>query len=121
LAESHAAVDDEGEDGLGDHRKTPHWRASPPHAHTRLSTPAHLEELRTALLRPAPQEDGWNSRRVAAWLSARVGRGVSQDAALSSLHLLDFTPQTPRPRHTKAASPEERATGKQSWKPREGR
>jgi transposase len=109
---------DEGEDGLVDHRKTPHWRASHPHPHTLLSTPAQLEELRTALLGPAPQEDVWNSRTVAVWLSARLGRRVSQDAALRYLHLLDFTPQAPRPRHTKAATPEERAAWKKSWRPR---
>ena len=105
-----------GEDGLLDHRKAPHWHAS--HPHTRLPTELDREEVRAALLGPAPQGDVWNSRTVAAWLSARVGRRVSQDTALHYLHLLDFTPQAPRPRHTKAASQEERAAGTTSWKPR---
>src|SRR5262245_48956664 len=109
---------EEGAAALVDHRKAPHWRARRPHPHTLLSTPEQLEELRQALRGPAPQDDVWNSRTVAAWLSARLGRPVSQDAALRYLHLLDFTPQAPRPRHTKAASPEERAAWKKSWRPR---
>jgi transposase len=109
---------EEGAAALVDHRKTPHWRARHPHPQTLLSTPQDLEELRAALLGPAPHNDVWNSRTVAVWLSARVGRPVSQDAALHYLHLLDFTPQAPRPRHTKAASPEERAAFKKTWKPR---
>jgi transposase len=109
---------EEGAGGLVDHRKAPHWRARRPHPQTLLSTPEELEELRAALLGPAPQDDVWNSRTVAVWLSARVGRPVSQDAALRYLHLLDFTPQAPRPRHTKAASPEERTAFKKTWKPR---
>jgi transposase len=115
---------EEGAGGLVDHRKAPHGRERRPHPHTLLSTPAELdeleelEELRQALLGRAPQEDVWNIRTVAAWLSARAGRPVSQDAALRSLHLLDFTPQAPRPRHSKAASPEERTAFKNTWKPR---
>jgi transposase len=83
-----------------------------------LATPKQLDELRQALLGPAPQGDVWNSRTVAAWLSTRTGRPVSQDAALRYLHLLDFTPQAPRPRHVKAASPEERTAFKKSGRPR---
>src|SRR5262249_29524368 len=101
------------------HRKAPHWRPGPhPHARTLLSTPQQLDELRQALLGPAPQGDVWNSRTVAAWLSARAGRPVSEDAALHYLHLLNFTAQAPRPRHAKAASPEERAAFKKTWRPR---
>jgi transposase len=108
---------EEGAAGLVDHRKAPHWG---PHPQPRalLTTPDQLEELRSVLSGPAPQGDVWNSRTVAAWLSARAGRPVSQDAALHYLHLLNFTPQAPRPRHSKAASPEQRAAFKKSWRPR---
>jgi transposase len=104
---------DEGADGLVNHR-----RVSRPSPLALLSTPEQLEELRQALAGPAPQNDVWNSRTVAAWLSVRVGRRVSAHAALRYLHRLDFTPQAPRPRHVKAASPEERAAWKKSWRPR---
>ncbi len=109
---------EEGEAALVDHRKAAHWHPPRPHPRTLLTTPAQLDELRQTLLGPAPQGDVWNSRTVAVWLSARAGRPVSQDAALHYLHVLDFTPQAPRPRHTKAASPEERAAFKKTWRPR---
>jgi transposase len=104
---------DEGEEGLVNHRKRS--RKSPL---ALLATPEQLDELRMALAGPAPQGDVWNSRTVAAWLSARAGRPVSAHAALHYLHLLNCTPQAPRPRHAKAASPEERAAFKKSWRPR---
>ena len=104
---------DEGEEGLVNHRKR-----SRPSPHALLATPVHRDELRAALAGPAPQGDVWNSRTVAAWLSGRAGRPVSAHAALHYLHLLDFTPQAPRPRHTKTASAEERAACKKSWRPR---
>jgi transposase len=104
---------DEGEEGLVNHRKR-----SRPSPHALLATPQQLDELRAALVGPAPQGDVWNSRTVAVWLSARAGRPVSTHAALHYLHRLNFTPQAPRPRHTKAARPEERATFKKTWRPR---
>lgn len=100
---------DEGEEGLVNHRKR-----SRPNPHALLSTPEHLGELRAALAGPAPHGDVWNSRTVAAWLSSRAGRAVSTDAALAYLHKLDWTPQTPRPRHVKAADPAEREAFKKS-------
>jgi transposase len=104
---------DEGEEGLLNHRKR-----SRPSPLALLSTSEHLEELRAALLGPAPQDDVWNSRTVAAWLSAWAGRRVSAHAAVHYLRLLDFTPHAPRPRHLKAATPEERAPFKKTWRPR---
>src|SRR5215471_1948292 len=62
---------DEGEEGLVNHRK-----CSRPSPHALLATPDDLAELRTALAGPAPQGDVWNSRTVAVWLSARAGRPV---------------------------------------------
>ena len=109
---------EEGEDGLVNHRTRAHRPARRPDPRTLLPTEEDREEWRAALGGPAPQEEVWNSRTVAAWLSARAGRRVSAHAALHYLRLLDFTPQAPRPRHTKAATPEERAAWKKSWKPR---
>ena len=100
---------DEGEEGLLNHRKRSH-----PSPHALLATAQQLDELRTALAGPAPHADVWNSRTVAAWLSARAGRTVSRRTALTYLHKVDFTSQAPRPRHVKAAGPEERAAFKKS-------
>src|SRR5262249_54619256 len=109
---------EEGEDGLLNHRRRAHRPARRPDPRTLLPTEADREEWRQALVGPAPQNDVWNSRTVAAWLSTRAGRRVSAQAAVHYLRLLDFTPQAPRPRHTKAATPEERATWKKTWRPR---
>ena len=109
---------DEGADGLVNHRRRAHRPARRPDPRTLLPTPQDREALRAALLGAAPQEDVWNSRTVAAWLSARAGRRVSAHTAVHYLRLLDFTPQAPRPRHTKAAGSEERAAWKKSWRPR---
>src|SRR5262245_45277734 len=115
---------EEGEDGLVNHRTRAHRPARRPDPRTLLPTDEDREEWRAALGGPAPQgaggksrgpatEEGvWDGRTVAAWRSARAGRRVSAQAALHYLRLLDFTPQAPRPRHTKAATPEERAAGK---------
>lgn len=89
---------DEGEEALVNHRKR-----SRPSPQALLATAADLDELRRAVSGPAPHGDGWNSRTVAGWLSARAGRPVSTDAALAYLHKRTWTPQTPRPRHVKAA------------------
>lgn len=92
---------DAGAEGLVNHRR--HSRPNP-HA---LLTDANggLAALRTALAGPAPHSDVWNSRTVAAWLSARAGQGrrVSPQTAWSYLRQLGWTSQVPRPRHVKAA------------------
>jgi transposase len=74
-----------------------------------LSETTGLAALRAALAGPAPQGDVWNSRTVAAWLSAWLGRRVSAQTAWTYLRKLNWTPQAPRPRHVRAASAEERA------------
>ncbi len=100
---------DAGEEGLVNHRTR-----SRPSPHALVATADELDELRRALASPAPHGAVWNRRTVAAWRSARAGRPVSTHAALHYLHLLKCTPQAPRPRHTKAASPEERAAFKKA-------
>lgn len=75
-----------------------------------LSETTGLADLRAALAGPAPQGDVWNSRTVAVWLSAWLGRPVSAQTAWVYLRQLGWTPQAPRPRHVRAASAEERAT-----------
>lgn len=88
----------EGAEALRDHR-----RQSRPSPQALLAGPAELEELRTALGSPAPRGDVWNSRTVAAWLSARAGRLVSVNTAWRYLRAIGWTSQTPRPRHVQAA------------------
>ena len=92
----------EGADALVDqrHRARGHRPALLPH-------PEGIAALRAALAGPAPQGDIWNSRTVAAWLSARVGRPVSAATGWSYLRQLGWTPQAPRPRHVRAATADE--------------
>ncbi len=104
---------DEGEEGLVNHRKR-----SRPSPHALLATAEQLNELRSALAGPAPKGDVWNSRTVAAWLSARAGRAVSIPTAWAYLRKLDWTSQVPRPRHVKAANAAEQAAFKKTWRAR---
>ena len=91
-----------------------HRHQSRPSPHALLAAPSGLDELRLALAGPAPQGDVWNSRTVAVWLSARAGRRVSTQTALTYLHQIGWTPQTPRPRHVHAADAVEQEAFKKS-------
>ncbi len=93
-----------GAEALRDQRHVTHAHRPP-----LLDDPTGLDALRAALAGPAPQGDVWNSRTVAVWLSAWLGRRVSQQTAWTYLRKLGWTPQAPRPRHVRAATAEERA------------
>lgn len=100
----------EGAEALRNHR-----HQSRPSPQALLSDPEGLADLRAALAGPAPQHDVWNSRTVATWLSARAGRSVSEQTALTYLHRVGWTPQTPqtpRPRHIHAAEAADQETFK---------
>jgi transposase len=58
--------------------------------------------LRAALAGPAPHGDLWTCRTVAAWMSAALGRPVSEQRGWEWMRRLGFTPQQPRPRATRA-------------------
>ncbi len=79
------------------------------------------EELRQALAGPAPEDDRWSGRTVAAWMSARLGRPVARERGWISLQRLKPTPRhgVPRPRHA-LADPEEPAACKKPPPAREG-
>lgn len=103
---------DEGEEGLVNHRKQSH---PSPFA---LLAPHEFNALRTALDEPAPQGDVWNSRTVAAWLSQRAGRPVSVHTAWTYLRKIGWTSQVPRPRHVKAADAAAQDAFKKTWQAR---
>ena len=63
---------------------------------------AQQERLRAALAGPAPNGDLWTCRSVAAWMSAALGRAVSEQRGWEWMRRLGFTPQRPRPRETRA-------------------
>ncbi len=85
-----------------------------------------LDDAGLAALDAALQEDPadggvWSGRQVAAWMSDYLGREVSPKRGLDYLHRLNYSRQQPRPRHAKAASPEEQAQFKKKllrqWRP----
>src|SRR3954468_14197706 len=67
--------------------------------------------------RPAPPANGglWTGPKVATWMAARLGREVRPQRGWDYLEKLGYSAQRPRPRHAKAASPEEQAAYKKSW------
>ncbi len=70
----------------------------------RLLSASQLQELRSVLEQPVPQELGgglWNGAKVAAWMSQQLGHPVHKRRGYVYLHLAGYTSQTPRPRHDK--------------------
>jgi transposase len=68
-----------------------------------------------AALEQGPADGGlWSGRKVAAWMSAYLGRAVDPKLGLDYLHRLGFSRQMPRPRHAKAAGPAEQEAYKKT-------
>ena len=86
---------EEGPAGIGD-RRHGNPGAAP------LLDAAQQAQLRAALGGPAPHGDIWTCRGVAAWMSAVLGRPVSEQRGWEWMRRLGFTPQRPRPRETRA-------------------
>jgi transposase len=105
----------EGPDGLGDRRR---GNGAAP-----VLDAVGLLALASALDQ-GPQDGGlWSGRKVAGWMSAYLGRPIDPKLGLDYLHRLGFSRQWPRPRHAKAAGPEEQEAFKKTspprwWRPR---
>src|SRR5919202_6099025 len=94
-----------GPDGLGDRRRG--------NAGARPLLGAEDEAaLRVALAEPPSDGGPWTGPKVAAWMAARLGRRVWPQRGRDYLKKLGHSPQVPRPRHAKAAGPEEQAAYK---------
>src|SRR3954462_4541614 len=74
--------------------------------------------LRAALAEPPADGGLWTGPKVATWMAARLGREVWPQRGWDYLRKLGHSAQVPRPRHAKAAGPEEQAAYKKSWPPR---
>ena len=111
VAEIVRRYDESGPEGLGDRRRG-NAGATP------LLGAEDEAALRTALA--APPSDGglWSGPKVAAWMAARLGREVWPQRGWDYLRKFGYSARLPRPRHAKAASPEEQAAYKKSWPPR---
>jgi transposase len=93
--------DEEGPDGPGDRRRGNVGAEDEP-------------ALRAALAEPPADGGLWTGPKVAAWMATRLGRKVWPQRGWDYLRRLGHSPQVPRPRHAKAASPEEQAEYKKA-------
>src|SRR3954464_5670301 len=103
--------DEGGPDGRGDRRRR-NVGAKP------LLGAEDEAALRAALAEPPPDGGLWTGPKVATWMAGRLRRKVWPQRGWDYLKKLGYSPQRPRPRHAKAASPEEQAAYKKSWPPR---
>ena len=90
----------EGLAGLGDRRNRNTGAKS-------LLNEEDKAELNTALTKPPADGGLWTGPKVAAWMTARLGRKIWPQRGWEYLRKLGYSPQVPRPRHAKAASAEE--------------
>jgi transposase len=92
-----------GPEALGDQRRRNGKAAS-------LLTEAVLAALAERLEEP-PEDGGlWSGPKVAAWMARHLGRAkVHPQRGWEALQRLGWSLQAPRPRHPRAAPPEQRA------------
>ena len=84
-------------------------------ARPKVLTPEILDMLRERL--KSPPDDGglWTSRKVAVVIAVRLGlERVAEQRGWEALRAIGWTIQKPRPRHARAARPEEQAEFKKS-------
>jgi hypothetical protein len=98
----------EGAEGMRNRQSTHSHRAA------LLLSPEQLAELAHAVRGPAPEGDAWLGRRVAAWMSARLGRPISAKLGWVYLVRLDGRRRRPRPRHVQAHLAEQAELKKRS-------
>ncbi len=98
-----------GPEALGDQRRRNGRAAS-------LLTAELLAALAERLREP-PEDSGlWSGPKVAAWMARHLGLAtVHPQRGWEALKRLGWSVQTPRPRHPRAATPEDRETLKKSW------
>ena len=98
----------EGPAGMRNRQYTHSHRAAP------LLSPELLAELAAAVRGPAPEGDHWLGRTVAAWMSQRLGRPVSEQLGWAYLVRLEGKRRMPRPRHVLADLAQQQAFKKTS-------
>src|SRR5918994_333112 len=92
-----------GPEALGDRRRRNGRTAS-------LLTEGVLSAL-AARVRTPPEDGGvWSGPKVAAWMARHLGLAeVHPQRGWEALRRIGWSPQAPRPRHARAATPEQRA------------
>ncbi len=100
-----------GPEALGDQRRRNGRAAS-------LLTPDLLAGLAARLKEP-PEDGGlWNGPKVAAWMARHLGLAkVHPQRGWEALRRIGWSIQAPRPRHARAATPEQQAEFKRGSRP----
>ena len=97
-----------GPSSLGDRRRGNGAKA-------KVLTPEVLALLRERLKTPPDDGGVWTSRKVAAVMAAELGLAkVAEQRGWEALRAIGWTIQKPRPRHVRAATPDEQAAFKKS-------
>jgi transposase len=98
-----------GPDALGDRRRRNGKAAS-------LLTPDLLAALAERVRTP-PEDGGlWSGPKVALWMARRLGLAqVHAQRGWEALRRIGWSIQAPRPRHPRAATPEQREALKKTW------
>ena len=92
-----------GPDALGDQRRRNGRAAS-------LLTPALLAALAARVKGPPDDGGAWTGPKVAAWMARRLGlQRVHPQRGWEALKRIGWSIPAPRPRHARAATPEQRA------------
>ena len=78
---------------------------------------AQQAQLRAVLGGPAPDGELWTGHKVAGWMSAQLGRPVSEQRGWEDVRRVGFTPQRPRPRAMHADPDAQTAVNKGGTKP----
>ena len=90
-----------------------------------LLTEAVLAALAKRVRRPPGDGGLWSGPKVAAWMARHLGlQTVHPQRGWEALRRIGWSPQAPRPRHARAATPEQRAAfkgGSIPLSPRPGR
>ena len=98
-----------GPEALGDQRRRNGRTAS-------VLTPDLLAALAERLQEPPDDAGLWSGPKVAAWMARHLGLAkVHPQRGWEALKRLGWSVQTPRPRHPRAATPEDREALKKSW------
>ena len=97
-----------GPSSLGDRRRGNGAKAT-------ILTPPVLAMLRERLTSPPDDGGVWTAKKVAAVMAAELGlERVAEQRGWEALRAMGWTIQKPRPRHARAASPEEQAEYKKA-------
>jgi transposase len=100
----------QGASGLGDKRHSNPGRPGP-------LSPAQQQALKTELTAARARGENWNGRRVAQWMSQRLGRSVHMQRGYECLAKLGLSAQVPRPPHKSANVEDQTVFKKSSPKP----